>query len=70
MFVMLITCLILSLTFLKLLKRKDQESSLSQARCLDADITTKAEMDNLKVDLSLYDRFDIDSAPVYENINE
>ena len=54
MFIMFITCLILSLVFLKLLRKKDQESSLSQARaqCLEDGITTEADMDNLKVDLT------------------
>ena len=68
-FILLITCLILSLVFLKLLRKKDQESSLSQARaqCVEDDITTEEEMDNLKVDLSISDKIDIDSA-VYENI--
>ena len=58
MFIMLITCLVLSLAFIKLVKKK--------ARCLEDDVATptyKAEMDTLKVDLSLNfcDRTDIDN---------
>lgn len=70
-FIMFIVCLILSLVFLKLLKKKAQEYSTSQVQCLEDDIATpatEADMDNLKVDLSFYDKIDIDSAPGYKNI--
>ena len=69
-FIMLITCLILSLIFLKLLRNKDQEFSLPQAQCLDDDIIPEAEMDTLKADLSLSsdDKNDTYSEPVFENI--
>ena len=57
-FVMLITCLILSLVFLKLLRNKDRE------------FIPEAEMDTLKADLSLSsdDKNEIYSEPVFKNI--
>ena len=69
-FVMLITCLILSLIFLKLLRNKDREFSLPQAQCLDDDIIPEVEIDTLKADLSLSsdDKNDTYSEPIFENI--
>ena len=69
-FVILITCLVLSLVFLKLLRNKDREFNLPQAQCLDDDTIPKAEMDTLKADLSLIsdDKNDTYSEPVFENI--
>ncbi len=69
-FVMLITCLILSLVCLKLLRKKDREFSLPQAQCLYDDVIPAIQMDNLKDDLSLnsYDKNDTYSEPVFENI--
>jgi hypothetical protein len=69
-FVLLITCLVLSLVCLKLLRKKDREFSLPQAQRLDDDIIPEVQTDNLKADLSLnsYDKSDIYSEPVFENI--
>jgi hypothetical protein len=69
-FAMLITCLILCLVCLKLLRKKDREFSLPQGQCLYDDINPEVQMDNLKADSSLssYDNNDTYSEPVFENI--